>query len=154
MDCVGPVAFFIPSNMPLMFPAFEQVCISVQSCTHYLFAQHLAVCGVVFLAFLRSSSFCLEGHCLYFSKAVLFAVITGSISRQKTSTQSAFFLFPNPLMALSYVMLLMEPHCSAAFLEWSSSCERVCCRVSRNSPVFTGSLGYQVLMHGRDSFLE
>ena len=128
--------------MSLMFPVSEQICISVQSCTQYLFVQHLAVCCAVFLAVLRSSSFCLEGHCLYFSKAVLFVVITGSISSQKASTQLAFFLFlfSNTLMHVSYVMLLMEPHSSAAFLEWSSSCERVCCRVSRYSPFFTRSL--------------
>ena len=107
LDCAGPVAFFIPSNIPLMFPVSEQLCISVQSSTQYLFALHLADCCTVFLAFLRSSSFCLEGHCLYFSKAVLFAVVTGSISSQKASTKSAFFLFPNTLMAVSFVMLLM-----------------------------------------------
>ena len=57
LDCVRPVAFFIPSNIPLMFQVSEQVWIFVQSCTQYLFAQYLAVSCAVFLAVLRSSRF-------------------------------------------------------------------------------------------------
>ena len=53
---LGPVAFFMPSYIRLVFPVSADVCILVQRFSHYVLSQWRAVCLAFFLAALRALS--------------------------------------------------------------------------------------------------
>ena len=88
---VGPVAFLIPSYMPLIFPVSDDVWMLWQSCSQYLFAQWRAVCWALFLAALSAVLSLSLGSLLKLMRAERLASVTCSSRVMFASYQSVFF---------------------------------------------------------------